>query len=141
MGAGAAADSMLRHHPRRLFHGPVPVTEVLPAGEIASEYEKNTGHAIVRAFEKVGYASVPAVLVANHGPFAWGKDAAAAAHNAVILEAVARMAYFTIDINPQAQTRRTNALHDKHYLSKHGKQRLLRSGKGKKMMPLLAMFV
>ena len=64
--------------------------------EIASEYEKNTGHAIVRAFEKLNYASVPAVLVANHGPFAWGPDAAAAAHNAVILEAVARMAYFTI---------------------------------------------
>jgi L-ribulose-5-phosphate 4-epimerase len=101
------------------FHGPVPVTGVMKDGEISSEYEKNTGHAIVRAFEKLNYASVPAALVANHGPFAWGPDPAAAAHNAVILEAVARMAYFTIAID-QGSEPVSSGLHDKHYLRKHG---------------------
>jgi L-ribulose-5-phosphate 4-epimerase len=101
------------------FHGPVPVTEVMAEGEIATEYEKNTGHAIVRAFEKVGYASVPAVLVANHGPFAWGPDPATASHNAVILEAVARMAFFTVNIDIEAKPV-GRSLHDKHYLRKHG---------------------
>ena len=101
------------------FHGPVPVTEAMADGEIATEYEKNTGHAIVRAFEKVEYASVPAVLVANHGPFAWGPDPATASHNAVILEAVARMAFFTVNINAEAKPL-GRGLHDKHYLRKHG---------------------
>jgi L-ribulose-5-phosphate 4-epimerase len=87
--------------------------------EIASDYELNTGHAIVRAFQKINYAAIPAVLVANHGPFCWGPDAAAAAHNAVILESVARMAYFTRRIHPDAQPV-GRALHDKHYLRKHG---------------------
>jgi L-ribulose-5-phosphate 4-epimerase len=101
------------------FHGPVPVTGVMKDSEIASEYEKNTGHAIVRAFERADYAEVPAVLVANHGPFAWGPDPAAAAHNAVILEAVARMAFFTTNINQESEPVGTG-LHDKHYLRKHG---------------------
>ena len=101
------------------FHGPVPVTGVMKDSEIVSEYEKNTGHAIVRAFEKVDYAAVPAVLVANHGPFAWGPDPAAAAHNAVILEAVARMAFFTTTIDAESQPV-GGGLHDKHYLRKHG---------------------
>jgi L-ribulose-5-phosphate 4-epimerase len=101
------------------FHGPVPVTAVLSKDEIASEYEKNTGIAIVRAFEKIDSSAVPAVLVANHGPFAWGPDAASAAHHAVILESVARMAYFTAGINPDAQAA-GRELHDKHYLRKHG---------------------
>ena len=101
------------------FHGPVPVTAVMEDTEIASEYERNTGHAIVRAFEKVGYAAVPAVLVANHGPFAWGPDPEAAAHNAVILEAVARMAYFTKQISEGAKPI-GRGLHDKHYQRKHG---------------------
>ena len=101
------------------FHGPIPVTSVMNDREIESEYEKNTGDAIVRAFEKVDYASVPAVLVANHGPFAWGSDPATASHNAVILEAIARMAYFTLTINHESETV-TGSLHDKHYLRKHG---------------------
>ena len=113
------------------FHGPVPVTEAMAAGEIATEYEKNTGHVIVRAFEKVGYASVPAVLVANHGPFAWGPDPAAAAHNAAILEAVARMAYFTIHIDPAAKPA-GGELHDKHYLRKHGSNAYYGQAKEKK---------
>jgi L-ribulose-5-phosphate 4-epimerase len=59
------------------------------------------------------------MLVAHHGPFTWGKDATAAAHNAAILEAVARMAYLTLAINPEAQGVKST-LHDKHYLRKHG---------------------
>jgi L-ribulose-5-phosphate 4-epimerase len=113
------------------FHGTVPVTAVMKDKEIASEYEKNTGHAIVRAFRKVGYAVVPAVLVANHGPFAWGPDPGAAAHNAVILEAVARMAYFTITINKGAEPV-GGGLHAKHYLRKHGSSAYYGQAKEKK---------
>jgi L-ribulose-5-phosphate 4-epimerase len=113
------------------FHGPVPVTAVMKDKEIASEYEKNTGHAIVRTFKKAGYPAVPAVLVANHGPFAWGPDPGAAAHNAVILEAVARMAYFTITINKGAEPV-GGGLHDKHYLRKHGSSAYYGQAKEKK---------
>lgn len=101
------------------FHGPVPVTSEMTEQEIAEEYEKNTGYAIVRSLEQTSPSATPGVLVANHGPFAWGKDAGTAAHNAVILEAIARMAYFTLGINPSAQPV-GSGLHDKHYLRKHG---------------------
>ena len=101
------------------FHGSVPVTCALEGEEIASEYEENTGHGIVRAFQELDYERIPAVLVANHGPFTWGPDPKTAAHNAVILEAIARMAYFTQVINSGAQPI-ASALHDKHYLRKHG---------------------
>jgi L-ribulose-5-phosphate 4-epimerase len=102
------------------FHGPVPVTGEMPDKEIVDDYEKNTGHAIVRAMQHTTALETPGILVANHGPFAWGKDAGAAAHNAVILEAIARMACFTLTINPAAQPAKS-VLHDKHYLRKHGK--------------------
>jgi L-ribulose-5-phosphate 4-epimerase len=88
--------------------------------EIAEDYEKNTGHVIVRGLQQTNPSATPGVLVANHGPFAWGKDARTAAHNAAILEAIARMAYFTLGINAAAQPI-GSALHDKHYLRKHGK--------------------
>jgi L-ribulose-5-phosphate 4-epimerase len=101
------------------FHGLVPVTAVMEDYEIASHYEKNTGHAIVRAFERADHASVPAVLVANHGPFTWGPDPVSAAHNAVVLESIARMAFLTIAINHDASAI-SRELHDKHYLRKHG---------------------
>jgi L-ribulose-5-phosphate 4-epimerase len=101
------------------FHGPVPVTDEMTQVEIKSEYEKNTGDVIVRAFQGIDYASVPGVLVASHAPFAWGPDAATAAHNAVVLEAVARMAYFTVTINESAAAIGRD-LHDKHHLRKHG---------------------
>jgi len=101
------------------FHGPVPVTDVMPDHEIETEYELNTGHAIVRAFQKIDSAAIPAVLVANHGPFCWGTDAGTAAHNAVILESVARMAYFTRGINDKAEPV-GRGLHDKHFMRKHG---------------------
>jgi L-ribulose-5-phosphate 4-epimerase len=102
------------------FHGPVPVTSELTDQEIAEEYEKNTGHAIVRSLRQTNPSATPGVLVANHGPFTWGEDAGAAAHHAVILEALARIAYFTLGINAAAQPA-GNTLHDKHYLRKHGK--------------------
>jgi L-ribulose-5-phosphate 4-epimerase len=101
------------------FYGSIPITEVLSDEEIASDYEKNTGHAIVRTFDNLDYAAVPAVLVANHGPFAWGSDAHTSAHNAVIMEAVARTAYFTRAINPKAENA-GRAIQDKHYKRKHG---------------------
>lgn len=101
------------------FHGAVPVTQPMSADEIEGEYEKNTGTAIIRRFENLDPNAIPAVLVANHGPFTWGKNPAAAAHNAVVLEAIARMAFFTTAINPKAEpVGRT--LHDRHYLRKHG---------------------
>jgi len=101
------------------FYGEVPVTSAMSATEIAGEYEKNTGEAIVRAFEGKDYTAIPAVLVANHGPFTWGPNTGMAAHNAVILESVARMAYFTLTVNAKADAI-TRELHDRHYLRKHG---------------------
>jgi len=101
------------------FYGPVPVTAPMQGAEIADDYEKNTGTQIVRAFQDVDYSAVPGVLVANHAPFTWGPDPATSAHNAVVLEAVARMAYFTLGIN-QAAIAIGRELHDKHYLRKHG---------------------
>jgi L-ribulose-5-phosphate 4-epimerase len=99
------------------FHGPVPLTEDLKDVEIIDDYERNTGLAIVRSVKSA--SETPGVLVANHGPFAWGETPAAAAHNAVILEAIARMACFTLDIRAAAQPM-GRTLHDKHYLRKHG---------------------
>jgi L-ribulose-5-phosphate 4-epimerase len=102
------------------FHGPVPVTETIPDEDITGEYEKNTGDAIVRTFQNKKPEAMPGVLVANHGPFTWGPNVEAAAHNAVILESLARMAYFTVTLNQQAAPI-GKALHDRHYLRKHGR--------------------
>jgi L-ribulose-5-phosphate 4-epimerase len=101
------------------FHGPVPVTDPLTAEEIASDYEKHTGDVIVRAFAGRDPMTIPAVLVANHGPFAWGVGAAAAAHCAEMLEAAARIAWLTISINKDADPIGSH-LHNKHFLRKHG---------------------
>jgi len=103
------------------FHGPVPVTDPMPETDINGEYEKNTGVAIVKVFGGRNPLSIPAVLVANHGPFTWGKDVTAAAHNAVVLESIARMAYFTSTLNQEASPI-GGALHDRHYLRKHGRK-------------------
>jgi L-ribulose-5-phosphate 4-epimerase len=101
------------------FHSDVPVTAEMSDKEIADAYEENTGYAIVRALKQTSASATPGVLIANHGPFAWGENVEAAAHNAVILEAIARMAYLTLDINSAAKSV-GNSLHDKHYLRKHG---------------------
>ena len=102
------------------FHGPIPLTEPMSDQEIEGEYEANTGVAIIRAFEKLDPMSIPAVLVANHGPFSWGANAPRAAENAWMLEAVARFAYLTVGINSHVQEI-GKSLHDRHFLRKHGR--------------------
>ena len=101
------------------FRGPIPVTATLTAEEVAGDYEWETGQAIVRRFAGQDPLSIPAVLVAGHAPFAWGKTAAEAAHNAVLVEEVARMALETVAINPSTEPL-TDYLRDKHFLRKHG---------------------
>jgi len=102
------------------FYGPVPVTDVLTKAEIEGDYELNTGKVIVRRFAGIDPMSIPAVLVANHGPFTWGKNADKSVENAVVLEQVAAMALDTLALNPTL-TGISQTLLDKHYLRKHGK--------------------
>jgi L-ribulose-5-phosphate 4-epimerase len=101
------------------FQGPIPVTEPLSAEEIGRDYEWETGQAIVRRFASGDPLAIPAVLVAGHAPFCWGRTPAEAAHHAVIVEEVARMAFETIAINPGAAPLE-DVLRDKHFLRKHG---------------------
>ena len=102
------------------FYGQIPCTRKMTAGEIAGEYEKETGNVIVETFAERSADDIPAVLVHSHGPFAWGTDADNAVHNAVVLEELAFMAFHTLAINPDQKTMQ-QALMDKHYLRKHGK--------------------
>ncbi len=102
------------------FYGPIPVTKVMTGDEIKSNYELNTGKVIVRRFAGLDPMQMPGALVANHGPFAWGKGPAEAVESAVVLEQMAAMALGTITINPN-QKAISQALLDKHYLRKHGK--------------------
>jgi L-ribulose-5-phosphate 4-epimerase len=88
--------------------------------DIESDYELNTGKAIVRRFADIDPMQIPAVLVANHGPFSWGPSAEKAVEAMVVLEEVATMALSTIMINHQ-QKQIGKILLDKHYLRKHGK--------------------
>ncbi len=101
------------------FHGPVPVTRRLSDEEIGGDYVGNTGTVIVEAFGNKDPLEVPAVLVAGHGPFTWGRDAHDAVHNAVTLEYVARMALNTLALRPDAPGV-SQALLDRHYFRKHG---------------------
>ena len=103
------------------FHGPVPVTAPLSDAEIAEDYVLNTGVAITRLFAGGGTdpLAVPAALVAGHAPFVWGRTPSEAAHNAVVLEAVARMAYLTEMVNADAGPV-SQALLDRHHSRKHG---------------------
>lgn len=103
------------------IYGEVPCLRTLTEAEIEDAYEKNTGLLIVSEFKKrnIDVTAVPAVLCKNHGPFAWGKDAAEAVHNAVVLEEVAKMAARTEQINPQVKPA-PQELQDKHYFRKHG---------------------
>ncbi len=103
------------------IYGEVPCVRCLNADEIEEAYEANTGHLIVKEFRRLDKdpMAVPAVLCKNHGPFAWGKDAKDAVHNAVVLEEVAKMAYRAESINPRIQEA-PQALQDKHYYRKHG---------------------
>ena len=102
------------------FYGSIPCARALTDEEINGEYEKNTGLVIIETFRDLDPVAVPGVLCKNHGPFAWGKDAHEAVHNAVVLEEVAKMAVHTRDILPDADEA-PQALKDKHYFRKHGK--------------------
>lgn len=101
------------------WHGEVPCTRLLTKEEIRNEYEAHTGHVIAERFRGLDPLEHPAVLVASHGPFTWGKNVKDAAGNAVVLEFVARLASETLRINPQARPTQP-ALLDKHFLRKHG---------------------
>jgi len=121
------------------LYGPVPVTDVMTADEIEQDYERNTGKVIIRRFKfaisprtcaggqalptggraNIDPLQMPAVLVANHGPFTWGENPGEAVENAVVLERVAQMAFGTLLLNAR-QGAITQALLNKHYLRKHG---------------------
>ena len=103
------------------FYGPVPCTRRMRDDEVAAAYEHNTGVVIAETFRERGVDpdQVPGVLVAGHGPFAWGPTAPKAVENAVVLEATAETALHTVLLNPAAAGI-GRALLDKHFLRKHG---------------------
>jgi L-ribulose-5-phosphate 4-epimerase len=101
------------------WHGDVPCTRLLTPAEIKSDYEANTGKIIVETFKKLDPMQHPAVLVASHGPFTWGKNVADAVHNAGVLEFIAQLASETLRINPKLKPMQSVLL-DKHFLRKHG---------------------
>lgn len=102
------------------FHGAVPVTKPMSAKAIVTDYELNTGTAIIERFRTLDPSTMRAVLVANHAPFCWGPDVAAAVDNASYLEEVATMAYHTLVLAPGAAPIGAPLL-DKHFLRKHGR--------------------
>lgn len=110
------------------FYGEIPVTRLMTKEEIEGEYEKNTGTVIIETFKDKDPAAVPGVLVANHGPFAWGTDAHNAVHNAVVMDEVAKMAYRAMVLTPDLPSISQTIL-DKHYLRKHGANAYYGQGK------------
>jgi L-ribulose-5-phosphate 4-epimerase len=102
------------------FHGPVPLARVLREAEVERDYEANTGEVIVERFEALDPLEVPAVLVAGHAPFAWGRSVREALDNAIALEAVAEMALATLGLDAAGPELEDYVL-QKHYRRKHGK--------------------
>lgn len=102
------------------FYGTIPCTRRMTDSEIQGEYEKETGKVIVETFSSIDPAAVPGVLVFSHGPFAWGKDAMEAVHNAVVMEEIAFMNLHASLLSPTISDMQQTLL-DKHYLRKHGK--------------------
>ena len=100
------------------FYGNIPCTRKMTAGEIAGNYEEETGNVIVERFQGLDPSAVPAVVVNMHGPFTWGSDAYEAVKNAIVLEEVAMMAWHTLKLNGEAKLQQELA--DKHYFRKHG---------------------
>jgi L-ribulose-5-phosphate 4-epimerase len=103
------------------WYGDVPCSRKLKTAEIQNDYEANTGKVIVETFQKLKFDPLqhPAVLVASHGPFTWGKDVAEAVHNAGVLEFIAQLASETLRVNPAARPMQSVLL-AKHFLRKHG---------------------
>jgi len=100
------------------FYGEVPITRKMTTEEIEGDYELETGRVIVECFKGIDPDQVPGVLVNNHAPFTWGKNAGEAVHNAVVLEEIAKMNFRTLQLNSMATM--DKALLDKHFLRKHG---------------------
>jgi len=100
------------------YYGEVPCSRLLTDAEIDSDYEMNTGRVIVETIGSVNPLTVPSVLVNGHGPFCWGKDADTAVYNAVALEEISKMAFFTVQLGKNEQI--SKSLLDKHYNRKHG---------------------
>ena len=109
------------------FYGDVPVTRPLRKSEIDGAYELETGNVIVETMQGVDPVAMPAILVQEHGPFTWGKDASEAVYHAAVLEEAAMMAWHTLSLSPNAKL--NPALLDKHYLRKHGKNAYYGQGK------------
>lgn len=103
------------------FYGEIPCTPILSEQQTAGHYEAETGLAIIERFRagKIDPKNMPVVLVANHGPFAWGKDASDAVHNAAVLELTARMALLTLQLDSKRPPMPQHLL-DKHFFRKHG---------------------
>jgi len=101
------------------FYGEIPCTRKMTEAEIQAEYEKETGTVIIETFKDKNPDAIPGVVVYSHGPFAWGKNAMDAVHNAVVMEEVAFMNIQTMLLNPGIQPMQQELL-DKHYLRKHG---------------------
>ncbi len=101
------------------FYGEIPCTRKMTTAEIKGEYELETGNVIVERFKGLNPDQIPGVLVNNHGPFSWGLDANVAVHNAVVMEEVAKMTFRSLQLNQD--TTMDQALLDKHFLRKHGK--------------------
>ena len=104
------------------FYGPIPCARNLTPEEIDEAYEKNTGITIIETFKErnIDPMHVPGVLCKNHGPFTWGKDAAGAVYNAVVLEEVAKMNLMTEILNPNGDNTTPQSMQDKHFMRKHG---------------------
>ncbi|MCU4174286.1 L-ribulose-5-phosphate 4-epimerase [Carboxylicivirga sp. N1Y90] len=109
------------------FYGDIPCARAMTKAEIETAYEKETGTVIVESFKERNPMHVPGVVVKNHGPFTWGKDAHDAVHNSVVLEQVAKMAYVAKQIN--SQTDMNADLVEKHFNRKHGKNAYYGQGK------------
>ena len=102
------------------FYGDIPCTRELSKEEVEEDYELNTGKVIVETVRQrnIQPLAVPGIVVKNHGPFSWGKDAAASVYHAVVMEKVAEMDLKTLLINPDASMQQY--ILDKHYMRKHG---------------------
>jgi len=101
------------------WYGDVPCTRLLTPREIKTDYELNTGRVIIETFKRMDPLQHPAILVASHGPFAWGANVGEAVHNAIALEFIARLAGETLRLNPKTKPM-PSVLLDKHFLRKHG---------------------